>query len=457
MAADFINLFPNKGQFDRMNELLAIIASKSSEVRPESWADVQRAVRLGAGPTLFPVGSQLMCERATKITASVAGSTGITAATVDLAPFVGKMGTARGGIYEFVHNGHSWHFGGKPVSLADYGISVTGTAVEGDVIHATEATDNIVWDVVAHDYNVDPHNRYDHSMTLLTHDCIVNSLQFDSAEALYYCETQLDAGTYHFKLLDDYDAVNGGGKILQFTLTKPVPASGVIMFPWAWSTQSTSTKISTYSTVTDTVAIESVAVTEGSGGADLGTADGQTPNMNHTHRIRYGSSNWKESAMRQFLNSVAPAGQVWKPQTKFDRPPSWAASQSGWMNGLDPEFLAAVGTTKVTNRTNSLYEEGGNVSQNYYTEDKFWLPSRSELFGGSESDLSDGTLFPYYNGAANAGRIKYNTSGAARHWWLRSPHPARAYLVRYVSIDGSLSYNYASYAYGVAAACTIFG
>ncbi len=384
--ADMTNLFPNKAQFDTMNSLLAILASKSGEVRPDSWHAVQQAVRMGTAPTLFPVGTQLVCERTT------AGAT----------------------------------------------------------------PERIVWDVVAHDYNVPQRGQYEHSMTLLTHNCAVNALQYDSAEALYLCENVLAAGTYHFTLLANYEAEYGGGKTYQFTLTKPVPANGVIMFPWGWHIQAASTKISTYSTVTDTAAIESVAVTEGSGGTNLGTADGNTPNMNHTQRIRYGSNNWKESAMRQFLNSDAAAGAVWTPRTKFDRPPTWATSQAGWMNGLDPEFLAAVGTTKVTNRTNSLYEDEGNVSRNYYTEDKFWLPSTSEIYGESESGLSDGILFPYYDGATNAVRIKYNASGAARDWWSRSPYPADTSSVRFVRKNGPQSVSTAIDTAGVAVACAIF-
>lgn len=383
---DMTNLFPNKTQFDTLNSLLAIIASKTGEAGVESWDAVRQVVRTGGAPTLFPVGTQLVCERAT------AGAT----------------------------------------------------------------PERIIWDVVAHDYNAAPAGQYAHSMTLLTHDCAVNALQYDGAEALYFCETGLSAGTYHFTLLADYDVAYGGGKTYQFTLAKPVPAKGVIVLPWMPKTQVTATKISTYSTVTDTVAIESTVVVEGSGGTNLGTADGKTANMNHAHRIQYGSDNWGESAIRQYLNSDAAAGSVWTPQTKFDRPPAWAATQAGWMGGLDPKFLAAVGITKVVNRTNSLYEVDGNVSQNYFTEDKFWIPSRSEILGGSESSLSDGMLLPYYDGATDADRVKYNTSGSARPWWLRSPNPINTNGIRSILFNGELNYNYATFTNGVAVACTIF-
>ena len=311
----------------------------------------------------------------------------------------------------------------------------------------------IIWDVVAHDYNLEEESE--HSMTLLSHDCIVNSMQYDATEALYYAETELAAGTYYFSLLSGYDTNYGGGKNIQFTLSKSVPAGGVIMFPWAYNTQSTATKISTYSSRESTAALETVTVTEGTSGTNLGTTDGKTANMNHIHRVRYGSNNWKESAVRQFLNSNAEAGSVWTPQTKFDRPPSWASSTDGFMKGFDEDFLSVVGECNHLTKTNSVFEIDGNLSKLYTTKDRFYLASHSEIFGGSENNLADGTQFPYYNEATNTDRIKYNAE-TARYWWLRSPYPSGAYYVRFVPTDGSLSNFNASNSLGVAVACDIY-
>ena len=46
--------------------------------------------------------------------------------------------------------------------------------------------------------------------------------------------------------------------------------------------------------------------------------------VNHQQRCRYGSNNYKESAIRQFINSDA-ASFAWTPKTNFDRPPSGAS------------------------------------------------------------------------------------------------------------------------------------
>lgn len=318
-----------------------------------------------------------------------------------------------------------------------------------------ETYGEIIWDVVAHDYDKDPQGRFEHSMTLLSHDCVMDAIQFDNTEALYEADTALAAGTYHFALLAGYGTTHGGGKTLQFTLAKAVPAGGVIVFPWAYNTQSTATKISTYETKSSSAALESVVVTEGTSGTDLGIADGKGA-LNHTHRVRYGSNNWKESALRQMLNSDKTKGTFWTPQTKYDRPPSWNATMDGFMVGLPADFLEVIGICTHITKTNGIHEEMDELNNSYETQDKFWLPSYSEVFGGMENNVADGTQYPYYSGGLAADRIKYNSSGAARYWWLRSPTPAYAYSVRRVNPDGSLDGNVAYDSYGAAVACAIY-
>nr|DAZ03593.1 MAG TPA: hypothetical protein [Caudoviricetes sp.] len=318
-----------------------------------------------------------------------------------------------------------------------------------------ETYGEIIWDVVAHDYDKDPNGRMEHSMTLLSHDCIINSIQFDNTEALYFAEETLVAGTYHFTLLPGYDEAYGGGKTLQFTLIKDVPAGGVIMFPWGYQQQVTAAKISTYETQSSTAALESVDVTEGTGGTDLGTADGKGT-LNHTHRIRYGSNNWKESALRQLLNSDKAAGTFWTPQTKYDRSPTWNASIAGFMAGLPADFLEVVGICSHITKSNSIHEEADELNSSYETQDRFWLASYSEVFGGMENNVEDGTQYPYYSGGMAADRIKYNSSGAARYWWLRSPNHRNAINVRLVSPNGSQDSDYAYEPHGAAVACAIY-
>ena len=361
----------------------------------ETWADIQKIVRLGAAPRYFPVG------------------------------------------YEFTTH------------------------------DSTNDTD-IIWRVVGYDTIKAADEALTHSMVLET-KCVYSnstgsyiSMQFDAPETLYYAETELQAGTYNFTLLAGYDTNYGGGKTYSFILTKPVPAGGVIIFPWGYNQQASETKISTYATQTDTSAIETIGVTEGANGTSLGTADGKAPNMNHTHRIRYGSNNYAQSAVKQWLNSNEGAGSVWKPQTKFDRPPSWASSRAGFMAGLPEDFLAAVQPAIVPCRTNSVSEINSldgtvfTTNQTYSLEDRFFLLSRPEIYGTwASAEVKDGELLEYYSGLTDAERIKYDPAGSARSCWLRSPYPGNANIARIVHTSGVVGNGYVNLALAAAPACII--
>lgn len=319
--------------------------------------------------------------------------------------------------------------------------------------HATHGT--IIMDVITHAYDKNQKGEFEHSMTLLSHDLVLNSIQFDNTEALYYCETELAAGTYNFTLPAEYDTAHGGGKTYQFTLANAVPAGGVIMYPWNWNVRASEVKVSTYKTNADTVAIETVSVAEGNAGTSLGTADGKTTNMNQIQRVRFGSNNWKESAIRQALNSDKEKGTYWKPQTKFDRPPSWNTTLDGFMKGCPAEFLAICKAVSHKCKTNNVYEVSDTLSNTYECVDTFYFPSYSEIFGGSENNIVDGEQYKYFKNAVNVDRIKYNSARAAYTWWLRSCTPHGAGTVRSVGSDGTLN-NYTAYnACGAAVACTL--
>lgn len=325
----------------------------------------------------------------------------------------------------------------------------------GDQLVCNKGDKQLVWDIIGFDHDVPADAQFKHSMTIQLHDLLPTAMQFDGTEALFYCETELAAGTYHFTLLAGYDTAYGGGKSYQFTLTKAVPTGGVIIFPWSYQKQASTVLVSTYESRTATTAIESVAVTEGTGGTALDTLG----ECNHTHRIRYGSNNWKQSAMRQFLNSNGAAGAFWTPQTNFDRPPTWNGSTAGFLSDLDEDFLEVVG--EVTKRTvlNTVCDGGGYED----LTEKFFLISRSEAYAGNENGIEEGTPYEYYSlgsdlSAAGTGddsnRIKYR-GGSATYWWLRSPYSGNGGYVRVFIPSGNLSNLSADNSFGVAPACNI--
>lgn len=311
-----------------------------------------------------------------------------------------------------------------------------------------------VFDVVAHDYLKSALNPTAHTMTLLSHYSIGNFV-FDAPEAFYtHVGTEpLPAGTYNFTIPTTYS--NWAAGTYQFTLANALPKGGQLCVSGYADKAMTTLKVNVYANATTTTATESVTITEGNNGTPLGEFHGT---LNHEQRVSYGSNNYGQSAVRQFLNSEAAAGSVWRPQTKFDRPPSWAANTAGYMNGLSAEFKAIVGAVNLPCSTNNTYEspDSAFVQNSAYTlKDKFYLVSRKEVFGSSD-DVDDGSVqLPYYVGSANVDRVKTTNNGSAADWWVRTPNRYHAYGVRLVNSDGSLSSNSANYSNGVVPACTI--
>lgn len=309
-----------------------------------------------------------------------------------------------------------------------------------------------LFDVVAHDYLKSIHDENAHTMTIQQHDLLPGT-QFDASEAFYYAEAELPAGTYNFTLATAYSSWAEG--TYQFTLTNPVPKGGQLDISGYVDTAMTALQVRSYANQTTTSTIESVAITAGSGGTNLGTFG---EGLNHSSRVSYGSNNYKESAMRQFLNSSAAKGSVWTPQTKFDRPPSWLTSLAGYKNGLDQDFLAVVGKVVLPCSANNTYEAPDSSitkGAKYTLNDEFYLASAMEIFNTNSDVADDSKVFPFYEGAGNTDRIKYR-DGAAANWCLRTPISWNASHVRLVdSDDGAISNHVAVYSFGLAPACTI--
>ena len=329
----------------------------------------------------------------------------------------------------------------------------------GDQLVCQKGNSDLTWDIIGFDHDTPTDSQYTHSMTLQLHDCLPSTMQFDAPEALYYAENGLAAGTYNFTIQSGYDTAYGGGKTYQFTLTNAVEQGGQITFGWGYGTQAANAKITSYDE--DLVQIEQVSVTEGNGGTSLGTTDGNSQNVNHIHKIRYGSNNYGKSAIRQFLNSSAAAGSVWESQdNQFDRPPAWNSNTAGFMSDLDSDFLAVVGSVHKIACINNVTDGGGSAA----FDDKFFLLSRSEVYSGNEvTSVDEGSPYPYYSdysdlseaGTGNdSNRIKYR-SGTAQTWRLRSPYSAVGGNVRNISQTGGIGQSDAGSSNGVSPACNI--
>lgn len=370
---------PNYEQWGKMNDYLNNIAvSLGTNIDTSDWEGVQRAVRLGLGSDLFPIGSQLMVNHSV--------------------------------------------YGERPYT------------------------------VVAHDYFKSPDKKNAHTMTLMSNH-LITAMPFDGGEAFYYADEGLSPGFHLFTLAESFYAWEAG--TYKFTLTRSIPEGGQLCIEGSTDSPLTSAKVVAYESGTSTTKGESCVIERSTAGENLGTFGVE---LNHIQRVAFGSNNYKESAIRQFLNSASGAGSVWTPQTKFDRPPAWVSNTAGFMNGLDSDFSKIIGEVIVPCAANSTYESPDSSTkkgEKYTVLDKFCIASQMELFGHStDAPTDDSTLLPYYKGAVNADRIKYK-DGVAKNWWTRTPNKWSAYVAHIIQPDGDLRHGSALYDVGCVPVCTI--
>lgn len=470
-----------KELIETLKQTNAILA-KNGNLNIKSYDDVLSIVRMGLAPQVFSVGDIVEVGRETEVQASLGEHTGITAVAVDEDKFVAAMHEAGETEYEITFDGSAWKIGGTPIILADYGLTVTGTPASGDTVIVVETASTIkmvVMDFIESGQttigNIKLHDKTKkHGMILQSED-ILYTLHSDAPEAFFHAAEGLAAGTYNITLGDNYDTAYGGGATYQFTLTQAVPVGGQITLDWPYNkTPLQGTGVKTWASSSATTPIETVVPAVGTDGTSLGTlliAAQESEGLNSIHRLRHGSNRWSTSAMRQHLNSGKTAGTVWAPKTVWDRPPAWVSNTAGFMHGLDPEFVKICTDVELLTALSPVAgdttaAEGSAGTGFETTVDKFFLPSRPEVFGGSDNASDKGDAWQYYSansdvpgGASNSGadsnRIKVNAAGNASYWWLRSPFVGVGDIVRGIYPTGTVNGHNANSSVGVAPACVV--
>ena len=314
------------------------------------------------------------------------------------------------------------------------------TDLVGEQISCSYGSGTFTWDVADYDSTVP-------EVTLLAADCSATSanVPFENVQALAYFEDGLAAGDYSFQ---------NGNTTYYLTLATAIPSGGQLMAtPSAFTSYESQDAVAALETGTvSTTAIENATLL-----GKCGTETGTYP-LNHMDRVSYGSNNYGESGIRQWLNSSAEANAQMPRMSKFSRP--YAISYPGFLGNLDPEFVACVADTVWRCSSVSVYEcpsSMGGISTKgapYTVTDKFALASEKEVtgsYGGVEA--GDGIL-DLFVGAQNADRIRRRGT-SAQTWWLRSPTPGVAFTVRYVDTSGGM-YNYRAHSsYAAVPACKI--
>ena len=346
----------------------------------------------------------------------------------------------------------------------------------GDQLQCNKGNITLTWDIV---HIGDVEETGGNYVILQTHDCLpMDTMEFDSREAIFRTKTELPAGTYHFTTVTSgiteanwTDPSRAGWtKSWQFTTTKAVPAGGQVCFAKNvdWNTDLATLSIATFSKPADTEVLETVTLAEGTNGTDLATLG----TVNHAQRICYGYSRWSQSGLRQWLNSTAGAGAWWSPRNDFDRPGRYA-TWAGFMNDLDADFLAVVAKSNLITDINKASDAGGHET----TQDYFFLPAMVNLNGGDNfynnpvsavQDIEDTVVWDYYTKFRRDGKTGTNTEQDDNRrkykqgtsiewpWWERSPYCDSAYVVRYVTDGGRTWWSSGAFGgCGVAPACRI--
>lgn len=306
----------------------------------------------------------------------------------------------------------------------------------------------IVFDVI----NYDSENK---ELTILMHD-LIDGFEFDAPEAFCVCPNGLPAGTY--SVYGQYT----------FTLTKDVPAGGVIAFD---ESNYQPISVSVFATVADLEALETVNFTSDSSGTGLDTVL-DASDINYQSRALYGNGNYYQSALYRWLTAAVETNW-WSPTHKFDRPPSYV-NRKAFKFGFDSQFIDILAATNRVFATNSVYETGkGPMNVDFATNSSyetggniFFLPSFTELTGQQNNSVSEGTVFQAFEGLYDPSKGKYSDEayikylrGQPWYYWQRSCNPNNPDSVRSVYDNGNPDSGGSAYIRdsGFAAACIIRG
>lgn len=287
-----------------------------------------------------------------------------------------------------------------------------------------------------------------HGMWLQTHYCLPFGVQFSHQRAFIACPEGLEAGTYYFDFAKAWGDNVKPGINYQFTLTKPVEKGGRLAGCYGAPNQAPS-NWKVYSYGKDGITLnETVNVTVGSGGTNLGTIsyDRRSGNLNSVQEMAHGWNRWKTSALRQWLNSSKPKGKWWTPQDKWDICPDQLASKDGFLCGMPEEMLNCLKKVKVVTYANTVNDKGAeDITYDYVT-----LPSLGQIYAQTQiaGEGSPHTYWKRRSGKSaphapyqdDPNMITYSVANkaSAQDVRLRSAYRDNTYSVWCVSSGGSI-------------------
>ena len=135
----------------------------------------------------------------------------------------------------------------------------------------------------------------------------------------------------------------------------------------------------------------------------------------------------------------------YRPFSRPDKHHPW-----GWNNYMASQIRKELNTEVIE----ALFGDEQELIEDWQGIGRLFLMSEEEVGFRQTEDT-----FQYYRGEdedeLDRKRQLLDGDGDPAYWWLRSPYPSIAYIVRYVYSDGSLSSVYAGSGTSAAAACYI--
>lgn len=295
-------------------------------------------------------------------------------------------------------------------------------------------------------------------MFLSWHYCTSFGMPFDAREAFFAAENAvLPAGTYNVIMGVNWGTHVVKDKVYQFTTTVDVPAGGVLAgFESAPDTAPANWKVKVCDA--SRTVLETVSVTEGSGGTNLGTftAAGEYGGsaLNSIQAVAYGLNRDKDSALRQWLNSEAGVGAWWTPQHKYDMPPAEAATKAGFLTGYAPEIRKHFAKIKIRTAKNTVSFDGS--FDEYY--DRVFSPAKEQIYNTPQI-AGEGEFWEYWKRALGLSSpsanypttypaykiYAINAKTSAQHVRLRSASRGGAYGTWCVNSGGYVDSGYYAY------------
>ena len=318
-------------------------------------------------------------------------------------------------------------------------------------------------------------------MILQWHYATPFGVQFSQNQAFYVCANALPAGDYYFEIGTNWGNNCHAGYKYKFTTTQTIPAGGQIQLGKSNSetsalpdTASSQWRVRTYSSADSQTPLEILTLEEYTSGTPTGTSLGSLTSstkyntvLNNLYSSGYGHNRWKNSAVRQFLNSDATKGNWFTipDDDVFVRKPDQLASKDGFLKGVEADLLAVIKPIKVATAINT--NRDSEVGTWDYTYDKFFLPSMEQVYCNPQISgegayweywkQKSGTNTPNAQYSTNANMITYavENHSSAQTVRLRSAYRDVSSYAWYVVASGSVDGNYGTNVYRFAPACVI--